>query len=94
MQQRFRWDRGKAEANVRKHGVSFHEAQTVFADDFSIMIPDPENSDEEERWIIIGMSRSARLLVVIYSERNHHIRLISARKTTRAERDIYEHTDP
>ena len=94
MQQRFEWDKGKAEANVRKHGVSFQEAQTVFTDDLSLMIPDPEHSDEEERLIIIGMSRSSRLLVVIYSERDHRIRLISARKTTRAEREKYEHTDP
>ncbi len=78
---------------MRKHDISFNEAQTVFTDGLSIMIPDPDHSDDEERWIIMGMSLNNRLLAVIFTERNHHIRLISARKATRGEREKYEHTD-
>lgn len=93
MQLSFEWDRGKAEANMRKHDISFSEAQTVFTDDLAIIIPDPEHSAQEERWIIIGMSLSHLLLVVVYSERGHRIRLISARKATRGERGKYERAD-
>ena len=93
MQLSFEWDKGKAETNMRKHDISFSEAQTVFTDGLSIMILDPDHSDDEERWIIMGMSLNNRLLAVIFTERNHHIRLISARKATRGEREKYEHTD-
>ncbi|MBI3242812.1 MAG: BrnT family toxin [Chloroflexi bacterium] len=87
---RFEWDDDKAETNAHKHGVSFEEAQTVFTDDLSISIPDPNHSDIEERMIIIGLSNNRRLLVVIYTERRKKIRLISARKATRQERKKYE----
>ena len=90
MQTLFEWDAGKAEANLHKHQISFDEAQAVIMDDFSIAIPDPDHSDMEDRMIIIGMSDRRRLLVVIYAERGDRIRLISARKATRAERRNYE----
>ncbi len=86
----FEWDDHKAETNIRKHSVSFDEAQTVFTDDLSITIHGPKHSDEEDRWVIIGTSHNRRLLVVAYTERGHTIRLISARKATRAERKKYE----
>ena len=93
MQTLFEWDTGKAEANLRKHQVSFDEAQTVFTDDFSIAIPDPDHSNQEDRLIIIGMSIHHRLLVVIYTERGKRIRLIGARKATRTEHKKYENQD-
>ena len=93
MQTLFEWDTGKAEANLRKHQVSFDEAQTVFTDDFSVAILDPDHSDEKDRLIIIGMSNKRRLLVVIYAERGKNIRLISARKATHAEHEKYENQD-
>jgi uncharacterized DUF497 family protein len=93
MQTLFEWDRNKAKANLRKHRVSFDEAQTVFTDDLSIAIPDPDHSGDEERQIIIGMSYHHRLLVVIYTERSRRIRLISARKATRLEREKYENQE-
>ena len=92
MRLRFEWDKGKAETNQRKHGISFNEAQLVFTDDLSIIIPDPDHSAEEERLIIIGISRSGHTLVVSYVERDGAIRLISARRATRAERGKYEQT--
>jgi uncharacterized DUF497 family protein len=92
MRLRFEWDKGKAETNQRKHGISFNEAQLVYTDDLSIIIPDPDHSAEEERLIIIGISRSGHTLVVSYVERDGAIRLISARRATRAERGKYEQT--
>ena len=90
MQMLFEWDEDKARSNLRKHGVSFDEAQTVFTDEFSITISDPEHSDEEERLLILGLSHKKRLLVVIYTERGKRIRLISARIANRKERKKYE----
>lgn len=89
---RFEWDRQKAEANLHKHGVSFDEARSVFLDDLSIVIPDPAHSVEEERSIIIGVARNGQVFVVCYVEQGSVIRLISARKATRAERWKYEQT--
>ncbi len=86
----FEWNDQKARANIRKHRINFYEAQTVFTDDFSINIPDLEHSEDEERFIIIGMSHQQRLLVVVYTERSERIRLISARKATQMEREKYE----
>jgi hypothetical protein len=86
----FEWDEKKARSNLRDHGVSFDEAQTVFSDDFSITIPDPDHSFEEERFIIIGASNSRRLLVVVFTERDDRIRLISAREVEPHERRDYE----
>ena len=90
----FEWNDNKAESNLRKHGVSFDEAQLAFTDDLSVTIPDPDHSDEEERLIVIGISTANRLLVVVYTERGNAIRLISAREATRAERRKYEEDLP
>jgi uncharacterized protein len=86
----FEWDAEKSRQNLRKHRVSFDEAQTVFTDEYSITISDVEHSSLEERLIIIGASHQKRLLVVSYTERNGLIRLISARKATPRERHTYE----
>ena len=86
----FGWDPRKAAANLRKHGVSFPEATTAFADPRSIAIPDPDHSAEEERYLLVGASHRSRLLVVSHTEQGNTIRLISARKATRNERTIYE----
>ena len=87
---KFEWNRQKAKSNMRKHRVSFAEAVTVFDDPWLIMISDPDHSDEEERWLLIGESNRLRLLVVIYTEKGNRIRLISARGATKAERRAYE----
>jgi len=86
----FEWDPQKAAANVRKHGVSFQEAATVFADLLSITAPDPDHSSAENRSIIVGMSNRGRLLIVAHMERGDRVRIISARELTRAERKAYE----
>ena len=90
MQTLFEWDRRKAEANLRKHGVSFEEAQTVFTDPLAITLPDPDHSEDEERFIDIGMSDNRRVLVVGYTERGQRIRLINAREASARERKQYE----
>ena len=89
----FEWDEHKAEINTRNHGVSFDEAQTVFLDNLSVMKPDVEHSNTEERLLIIGTSHKNRVIVVSYTERGDNIRLISARKATRHERKQYEDDD-
>jgi uncharacterized protein len=89
----FEWDRAKAELNLKEHGVSFEEATTVFRDPLSITISDPDHSGSEDRFIDIGMSHNMQLLVVSYTERQDRIRIISARRATRAERKNYEETD-
>jgi len=86
----FEWDGNKAEANLSKHGISFDEAKTVFDDPLYIDFYDPDYSDEEDRYIIIGESQQRRLLIVSYTERDHKIRLISAREVTKKEREDYE----
>jgi uncharacterized DUF497 family protein len=86
----FEWDRRKAEANLQKHEVSFEEAQTVFTDLLAITLRDPDHSEEEERFVEIGMSDSRRVLVVGYTERGQRIRLINARKASTRERKQYE----
>jgi uncharacterized DUF497 family protein len=86
----FEWDEGKASANLAKHGVSFSEASTVFADSLSRTIPDPLHSHDEERFIIVGESAAGRTLVVVHSHRGEDIRIISARKATPRERKDYE----
>ena len=88
---RFSWDPRKASANVKKHGVSFDEASTAFADPLSITVPDPDHSTDETRFLLIGRSTRQRVLVVIHAERSESdIRLISARPAIRRERRIYE----
>ena len=86
----FEWDEDKAQSNLYKHGISFDEAQTVFTDPLAITIPDPDHSIDEDRFITIGESDKLRILIVVYTERKKKIRLISARKATRAERKKYE----
>ena len=86
----FEWDEGKASENVRKHGVAFAEAVTVFGDTFSVTIYDPDHSEDEDRFITIGISARLRHLVVVHSERGDNVRIISARKATRQERESYE----
>lgn len=83
----YQWNRGKATANLRKHGIDFADAVSVFSDSLAITIPD-ERFDEE-RFVTIGMDAFARILVVVYSLRGDEIRLISARKATRQERQQY-----
>lgn len=91
MKLRFEWDVGKAAANLRKHQVSFEEAQTVFYDPLASIFDDEWHSTDEPREIIIGHSRFARLLLVCFTERALGlIRIISARRTTRQERKDYE----
>jgi uncharacterized protein len=87
---RFDWDPRKATANQRKHSVSFEEASTVFADDYSLTGIDPDHSVGEERFITFGMSQSGRLLVVSHTEQGDTIRIFSARRATRSERKLYE----
>lgn len=88
----FEWDDTKANANVRKHGVSFVEAATTFGDLLSITIRDPKSSDVEERFLLIGESIERRILIVVHVVRDEvRYRMISARPATRRERQIYEH---
>jgi uncharacterized DUF497 family protein len=86
----FEWDENKEKSNFRKHAVSFTEGETVFYDLHSLTIPDPDHSIEEYRFIDIGTSNKNRVLVVIYTERENRIRIISVRKATSAERKMYE----
>ena len=88
---RFAWDPKKDSQNRRKHRVSFAEAETVFADGHALLIDDPEHSTTEDRFILLGLSAKLRILVVAHAYRVDQgvIRIISARKATRRERDIY-----
>jgi uncharacterized DUF497 family protein len=87
----FEWDPGKARSNLRKHHVSFAEAVSVFADPLARIFPDEEHSVEEPREIIIGHSAAKHLLLVCFTEREtDRIRIISARRATRAEQHDYE----
>ncbi|HBY60084.1 MAG TPA: hypothetical protein DEH78_09695 [Solibacterales bacterium] len=88
----FEWNPKKEQANRRKHDVGFADASTVFGDPLSITIPDPDHAAGEDRFIIIGMSRERKLLVVVHTMRAGRIRLISARTATRHERRRYEET--
>ena len=74
----FEWDRRKAASNLQKHGVSFEEAATAFGDPLSVTIQDPDHSEEEERFILLGRSETERLLTVVHTERGDTIRIISA----------------
>jgi len=90
---KFEWDDEKAEANLKKHGVAFDEAKTVFRDPMYLIFADPDHSVNEKRFLIIGMSESNRLLFVSYTERQAATRIIGARKATRRERKRYEEED-
>jgi uncharacterized DUF497 family protein len=87
----FEWDASKAAANVKKHGISFQEAQSIFYDEFAVQFFDEEHSSEEERFLLLGMSTGARLLLVCHCEREsgNIIRIISARKATKRENVFY-----
>ncbi len=88
---RFEWDERKDLANQRKHGISFREAETVFSDERALLLEDPDHSEGEDRFVLIGLSAALRALVVChcYREKNEVIRLISARRATRSERKQY-----
>ncbi len=87
----FEWDAKKNSSNQKKHGISFEEAKTIFTDQFARMIADPEHSEKEDRFILLGTSLHARLLVVCHCIRqNDSIRIISARKADKQELNIYE----
>ena len=88
---RFEWDTVKAASNKRKHGVSFEEAQSVFYDEFAVQFFDEASSGAEERFLMLGFSDAARMLIVCHCEREHGnvIRIISARKATKSESNFY-----
>jgi hypothetical protein len=88
----FEWDAAKATENARKHGVTFDQAPTVFGDPLGLLMPDPDHSEGEERYLVLGMSAQQRILVVAFAERPPRTRLISARPATRQERRRYEAT--
>jgi len=90
MNVQFEWNPEKEEANLRKHGVTFAEAATVFLDPLSLTVPDPLHSDSEDRFVVTGLSQSQRHLVVVHADRGDRIRIISARLATAAERKRYE----
>jgi uncharacterized DUF497 family protein len=90
MKPNFEWDEEKATANLKWHKVSFDEGTTVFSDPFSITIPDPDHSIDEERYLDIGTSDKGHILVVSYTERGTNIRIISCRKAEPTERRHYE----
>ena len=86
----FEWDTGKAMINKKNHGVTFDEASTAFKDTLSLTIYDPVHSEKENRFILIGNSHMNRLLVIVHTERGNKIRIISARKAKKKERQYYE----
>jgi uncharacterized protein len=86
----FEWDEAKARESLRKHKISFEEAETVFDDPLSITIPDPEHSKSEHRFIDLGQSETGKIIVVTYTQRARATRIIGARRATRAERRKYE----
>ena len=86
----FEWDPKKAESNAKDHGVSFDEATTVFGDLLAMNMPDPDHSEGEQRYLVLGMSGTSRLIVVSYAERPPRTRIISARLAAGRERRKYE----
>lgn len=88
---RFEWDFQKAQTNIKKHGISFEEATTVFSDERAILFDDPDHSQDEDRSIILGFSANARMLIVCHCIRGEGniIRIISARKATKTEENMY-----
>ena len=87
---RFEWDNNKAESNFRKHGVTFEEAVTVFADPYLLFTEDSKNSEGEEREWAIGEAENGSMIVVVFTMRGEKLRIISARKATKRERRRYE----
>lgn len=92
----FEWDADKAATNFKKHRVSFEEARSVFFDDFALQFFDAEHSSDEDRFLMLGMSSTAKLLIVCHCERDHGatIRIISARKATPRESAFYKGAHP
>jgi uncharacterized DUF497 family protein len=88
----FEWHAGKAAENLQKHGVTFEEALTVFGDPPASTIPDPDHSLGEQRFVTVGLASSQRLVVVCHTDRGDSIRLISARRANRRERNAYENS--
>jgi uncharacterized DUF497 family protein len=88
----FEWDPQKATQNARKHGVTFSEAATVFGDPLARLADDPDHSEDNNRYILIGASSQRRLLFVAFAERGDTVRIISARELTRVERADYENS--
>lgn len=88
---RFEWDEEKNRVNQRKHGIRFEEAQTAFFDEDALVFNDPDHSDDEERFLLLGLSSMLRVLVVVHClrDRGDTIRIISARKATKTEREAY-----
>ena len=86
----FEWDEEKNKKNIVKHGIGFDEASSVFNDGLAEIIDDPDHSEYEQRYLILGMSKKIRPLVVAFTERNNHIRIISSRLATKNERRHYE----
>jgi uncharacterized DUF497 family protein len=89
----FEWDAEKAAGNLRKHGVSFEEAASVFNDAQATAYEDPDHSTGEKRCLTIGASAQGRLLIIAYADRSERIRIINARKVTTRERELYEEED-
>lgn len=89
----FVWNPYKAMHNLRKHGVSFLEAGTIFDDPLAVTYDDPDHSEQEERFITYGLSTQSRLLIVSHTPRGGQTRIISARQATRRERNLYEDTE-
>lgn len=89
---KFEWETSKADSNIKKHGVSFEEARTVFYDEHARLINDPDHSENEDRFILLGISSSLRVLIVChcYRSEGNVIRIISARKATNSETRAYE----
>ena len=89
---RFEWDPGKARTNLAKHGVSFEEAASAFYDEFGLLLDDPEHSEEEDRFVLLGLSSFLHVLVVVhcFREQEDSIRIISARHATHAETRLYQ----
>jgi uncharacterized protein len=90
MDMQVEWDPEKAAANLRKHGVSFEEAATVLSDPLSVTLPDPDHSQQEQRYLLLGRSSFGRPLIVSHSEEDERVRIISARAMTPKERRSYE----
>lgn len=86
----FEWDENKHQSNIGKHSISFPEAATAFKDKYSLCYFDPDHSDDEYRFILIGRSENMNILVISYTERDDRIRIISARTATKKERSYYE----
>jgi uncharacterized DUF497 family protein len=89
----FEWDEEKAQSNLKKHKVGFEEGATIFHDLFVATMPDPDHSEDEQRYVSIGLSAKGRLLVVVHTERGNKTRIVSCRKATSREQRIYEEGD-